>query len=100
VEFTHILLQSIYENVSKMPYGLRWVCRTLSDLIRKREPDSTELDRNIMLGTVYEVVAAFYLQCRRKRPHYHHSNLMRKRRDYSVYPEDIPRDEVRSSTCF
>ena len=74
VEFTHILLQSIYENVSKMPYGLRWVCRTLSDLIRKWEPDSTELDRNIMLGTVYEVVAAFYLQCRRKRPQYHHSD--------------------------
>jgi Ras GTPase-activating-like protein IQGAP2/3 len=52
IEFAHILLQSIYENVSKMPYGLRWVCRTLSDLIRKREPESTELDRNIMLGTL------------------------------------------------
>ena len=37
-----------------MLYGLRWVCRTLSDLIRKREPDSTELDRNIMLDTVHE----------------------------------------------
>ena len=52
IEFTHILLESIYENVGKMPYGLRWVCRVLSDLIRKQEPESTEMDRNIMLGTL------------------------------------------------
>lgn len=27
------LIKSIYLNVHTMPYGLRWICKTLSDLI-------------------------------------------------------------------
>ena len=90
-------MQSIYENVSKMPYGLCWVCRTLSDLIRKRE-----LDRNIMLGYVYEgcLLSADENGLLQDTNITTRTNLMRKRRDYSAHQEDLPRDEVRSSTCF
>ena len=45
------LLESIYSNVRTMPYGLRWVCKTLSDVLKETSPDSSEHDRNVMLGT-------------------------------------------------
>lgn len=45
------LLQAIFSNVGTMPYGLRWVCRTLSDVLKETTPESTEMERNIMLGT-------------------------------------------------
>lgn len=45
------LLQVIFSNVRTMPYGLRWVCRTLSDVLLETSAEATELERNIMLGT-------------------------------------------------
>jgi len=45
------LLDAIFSNVRTMPYGLRWVCRTLSDVLGETSTDSTELERNTMLGT-------------------------------------------------
>jgi hypothetical protein len=34
-----------------MPYGLRWICKTMNDLIIERVPEISERDRNGMLGT-------------------------------------------------
>ena len=46
------LIKSVYENVHTMPYGLRWICKTLSDLIYTQNPDISIFDRNSMIGTL------------------------------------------------
>lgn len=51
INHCRLILDSIYSNVNTMPYGVRWVCKTMNDLIIERFPDVSELDRNSMLGT-------------------------------------------------
>lgn len=46
--FCEFILEAIYENVKAMPTGVRWVCRTLSELCKGKETEDT---RNVMLGT-------------------------------------------------
>lgn len=46
--YCEFILQSIYENVKAMPTGVRWVCRTLSEMCKGKETEDT---RNVMLGT-------------------------------------------------
>ena len=46
--FCELILEAIYENVKAMPTGVRWVCRTLSELCKGKETEDT---RNVMLGT-------------------------------------------------
>ena len=48
VEHCVSILDSIYGNVKAMPTGVRWVCKTLNDLL---PPGTSEEARNVMLGT-------------------------------------------------
>jgi hypothetical protein len=45
-----LLLKSVYENVNRMPHGVRWLCKCIVELaVEKGQTD--EVERNSLLGT-------------------------------------------------
>mmetsp|Transcript_10623 Transcript_10623/g.20548 ORF Transcript_10623/g.20548 Transcript_10623/m.20548 type:complete len:1002 (+) Transcript_10623:440-3445(+) len=45
-----LLLKSIYENVNRMPHGVRWLCKCIAELAEENG-QKDEVDRNSLLGT-------------------------------------------------
>lgn len=45
-----ILLKSIYENVNRMPHGVRWLCKCIAELAAEKG-QTNEVERNSLLGT-------------------------------------------------
>lgn len=46
------VLQGMSDNVNEMPYGLRYVCKTLEKMLKVKHPDSTESDRNSVISNI------------------------------------------------
>lgn len=45
-----LLLKSIYENVNRMPHGVRWLCKCIAELAAENGK-TDEVERNSLLGT-------------------------------------------------
>lgn len=49
-KYTLLLLDSVYTSLERMPFAMRWLCRTVSKAVLSRSERNTVRDRNITLG--------------------------------------------------
>jgi hypothetical protein len=51
-ELCQAVLDGIIEHVNEIPYGLRWVCKQLDQLLKQKHPDSNESERASVIGYI------------------------------------------------
>jgi hypothetical protein len=50
IKTCRLLLKSVYENVNRMPHGVRWLCKCIAELAAEKG-QTDEVERNSLLGT-------------------------------------------------
>jgi Ras GTPase-activating-like protein IQGAP2/3 len=46
------ILDGIIDNVGELPYGLRWVCKQLNQMLAAKHPESSEIERASIIGYI------------------------------------------------
>ncbi|KAL0477396.1 hypothetical protein AKO1_005816 [Acrasis kona] len=46
------ILDGIIDNVGELPYGLRWVCKQLNQMLASKYPQSSEIERASIIGYI------------------------------------------------
>jgi len=51
-EICQSILDGIIDNVGELPYGLRWVCKQLNQMLASKHPESSEIERASIIGYI------------------------------------------------
>ncbi|KAK9456479.1 Rho GTPase activation protein [Dipodascopsis uninucleata] len=51
--FANKLLSSIIESLESVPYGIRWICKQIRSLTRRKYPDVTDADTCSLIGAFF-----------------------------------------------